>query len=265
MKLKSKILLSLLATSSAAFAQTVPAPAAAPAAPETTIAYNVGVVSQYRYRGLAQTKGEPAIQAGVDYTRANGAYLGVWASTIRWIKDASSSDGTTAIYKGGPEVDLYGGYKFDTNGITYDFGLLRYQYLSNNYDYKSAYSNPNTTEAYIGIGMGAYSMKYSNALTDLFGYQNTNGSTYLEVAANYDLGSGITLTPHIGRQQVSGPTKTLSYSDYSLTVAKDFGGGISGTFGYVGTNGKNNSSLLSNKTSYNTAKDAVVVGIKYTF
>ncbi len=46
MKLKSKILLSLLATSSAAFAQT------APAAPESTIAYNIGVVSQYRYRGL---------------------------------------------------------------------------------------------------------------------------------------------------------------------------------------------------------------------
>ena len=54
MKLKSKLLLALLATSSAAFAQT------APAAPEVT--YNVGVVSQYRYRGLAQTKGLPALQ-----------------------------------------------------------------------------------------------------------------------------------------------------------------------------------------------------------
>ena len=48
MKLKSKLLLALLATSSAAFAQT------APAAPEVT--YNVGVVSQYRYRGLARSE-----------------------------------------------------------------------------------------------------------------------------------------------------------------------------------------------------------------
>ena len=83
MKLKSKLLLALLATSSAAFAQT------APAAPEVT--YNVGVVSQYRYRGLAQTKGQPALQGGVDYANASGYYLGAWASQIKWIQDNSPS------------------------------------------------------------------------------------------------------------------------------------------------------------------------------
>ena len=57
MSTKSKLLLALLATSSAAFAQT------APAAAESAIAYNVGVVSEYRYRGLAQTKGDPAFKA----------------------------------------------------------------------------------------------------------------------------------------------------------------------------------------------------------
>ena len=52
MKSKSILVLtSLLAASTAAFAQT------APATPDSTIAYNVGVVSQYRYRGLAQTHG----------------------------------------------------------------------------------------------------------------------------------------------------------------------------------------------------------------
>ena len=79
MNLKSKIVLALLATSSAAFAQT------APAAPEVT--YNVGVVSQYRYRGIAQTKGDPALQGGVDYANANGFYAGAWGSTIKWIKE----------------------------------------------------------------------------------------------------------------------------------------------------------------------------------
>ena len=80
MKLKSKLLLAVLATSSAAFAQT------APAAPESAIAYNVGVVSEYRYRGQAKTKGDPALQGGVDYTGANGFYAGAWGSTIKWIK-----------------------------------------------------------------------------------------------------------------------------------------------------------------------------------
>ena len=76
MKLKSKLLLALLATSSAAFAQT------APAAPEVT--YNVGVVSQYRYRGIAQGKGMPALQGGIDYANSNGFYLGAWGSQIKF-------------------------------------------------------------------------------------------------------------------------------------------------------------------------------------
>ena len=115
MKLKSKILLSLLATSSAAFAQT------APAAPESTIAYNIGVVSQYRYRGLAQTRGLPALQGGLDYSNANGTYVGVWASTIQWIKDASYG---TVNVDGKSEVDIYGGYKFENSGVAYDLGVL---------------------------------------------------------------------------------------------------------------------------------------------
>ena len=85
MSTKSKLLLALLATSSAAFAQT------APAAAESAIAYNVGVVSEYRYRGIAQTKGDPALQGGVDYTNPNGFYAGAWlqrssgSKTCQWL------------------------------------------------------------------------------------------------------------------------------------------------------------------------------------
>ena len=105
MNLKSKIVLALLATSSAAFAQT------APAAATPQVTYNVGVVSQYRYRGLAQTKGDAALQGGVDYANANGFYLGAWGSTIKWIKDAAPT-GSNPQAKGPVELDLYGGYKF---------------------------------------------------------------------------------------------------------------------------------------------------------
>ena len=41
--------------------------AAAPASPHT-FAYNVGLYSQYIFRGLTQTREDPAIQGGVDYT-----------------------------------------------------------------------------------------------------------------------------------------------------------------------------------------------------
>jgi len=278
MKLKSKILLSLLASSSADFAQTAPAPAAAPAAPETTIAYNVGVVSQYRYRGLAQTHGMPALQGGVDYSNANGAYLGIWASSIRWIKDASTSNsGNVQNVDGKSEIDIYGGYKFDASGVTYDVGVLTYQYPANkltNIATSSGYSydlvNANTTEVYGAATAGVYTFKYSRASSNLFGYKNSSGSTYIDLTANFDMGSGFTLSPHVGRQAVKGTSSTyypggLSYSDYSLTLAKDMGNGVSATIAAVSTNAKNNSNFLSNKTAYNAAKDTVVVGVKYTF
>lgn len=272
MKLKSKILLSILATSSAAFAQTAPAPAAAPAAPETTIAYNVGVVSQYRYRGLAQTKGSPALQGGVDYTNANGFYLGAWGSTISWIEDASAANRSTT-YTGNTELDLYGGYKFEKLGINYDVGYLRYQYTGNDYDKVStSYANANTDEVYAAATSGVYTFKYSYATSTLFGYLNSKGSNYMDLSANYDLGNGVTFTPHIGRQKVRGTTSTyypggLTYTDYSATFAKDLGDGLSVSFAYITTNARSAKSgnFLSNSSSYNTAKGAVVAGVKYAF
>ena len=271
MKLKSKILMSMLAASSAAFAQTAPAPAA-PAAPETSIAYNVGVVSQYRYRGLAQTKGQPALQGGVDYNNANGFYLGAWASTIKWIQDASQSDIT---YRGSVELDLYGGYKFESNGIGYDFGYLRYEYVGNNLantTTKTQYANANTDEVYGAATMGAYTFKYSQTLSNLFGYVNSKSSKYLDLTANFDLGNGYTISPHAGHQRVSNQTPSLSYSDLSLTLTKDLGNGLSISASAITNNGRSNiggtssaNVFSSNKSSYNTAQDALVIGAKYTF
>ncbi len=270
MKLKSKILLSLLATSSAAFAQTAPAPAAAPAAPETTIAYNVGVVSQYRYRGLAQTHGYPALQGGVDYTNANGVYIGAWASTIRWIKDSST---TSYALDGKTELDVYGGYKFENSGITYDLGVLRYQYLNNTLSkYSGNYTNANTTEIYGAATKGAYTFKYSKSNTNLFGYKRSTGSAYFDLTANYDLGSGFTISPHIGHQTVKGTSSSyypggLSYTDYALTLGKDIGDGLSATLSAVSTNASKNANtnFFSNSSNYNAAVSTVVVGVKYTF
>ena len=49
----------------------------APASPHTVTA-NLGVVTDYRFRGVSQTHENPAIQGGVDYAHASGLYLGAW-------------------------------------------------------------------------------------------------------------------------------------------------------------------------------------------
>ena len=112
MKQKLSTLIALALVSGSALAQS-----AAPATPEpaSTLAYNVGVVSEYRYRGITQSHFKPALQGGVDYSDKSGFYAGAWASTIRWISDNQTADGQGA--DGPLEVDLYGGYKWSMGDV----------------------------------------------------------------------------------------------------------------------------------------------------
>ena len=229
--------------------------AMAQAAPESSLSFNAGVVTDYRYRGISQSRLKPAVQAGVDYADKSGFYVGAWGSTIKWIKDSGAADGTV-------ELDLYGGYKGSAGGINYDVGVLRYQYLSNELGKVSGFTNANTTEVYGAVTFGLFTAKYSRALTDTFGNVNSEGSTYLDLSAAIDLGNGFTLTPHVGRQVIKN-SSAFSYTDYSLTLAKDLGKGLSATGMIVGTN--------ADKVNYDfggkgyLGKDALVVGIKYSF
>jgi uncharacterized protein (TIGR02001 family) len=258
MNFKSKLLLALLATSSAAFAQT------APAAPASAIAYNVGVVSEYRYRGLGQTKGDPALQGGVDYTDASGFYLGAWGSTIKWIKEAGIQN--TVNTKGPIELDIYGGYKGEINGLAYDVGYLRYQYQGNtlkNIGASNGFVNANTDEAYAAITSGVFTAKYSYAFSNLFGTANSKGATYLDLSATFDLGNGYSLVPHVGRQAYSQTeNKKYSYTDIALTLNKDLGDGLTASLSAISTNAAE-SAWTTNK--YFQGKSVVVAGVKYAF
>jgi uncharacterized protein (TIGR02001 family) len=85
---KTVALAALALVSGAVFAQ---------AAPETTLTFNAGVVTDYRYRGITQSRNEAAVQGGVDYAHKSGFYVGAWASTIKWIL-RSLRDGVIRFY-----------------------------------------------------------------------------------------------------------------------------------------------------------------------
>jgi uncharacterized protein (TIGR02001 family) len=253
-----------LALSGAALAQTA-APAAAPAAPEPeyTLSYNVGLVSEYRYRGISQSAREPALQGGIDYANKNGFYVGTWASTIKWIKDSSIPAGPSA--KGPVEIDIYGGYKANINDdVAYDVGVLQYWYAGNTLKDVTG-ANANTTEIYGALSYKIFTAKYSHSLTNLFGTPNSHGSGYLDLSAAVDLGSGYSLTPHLGWQRIKG---FGTYLDYSLTGAKDFGDGLSVTLALVGTNWKSHFGFpytLPGSGTKDLGRANLVAGIKKTF
>lgn len=202
-------------------ALTLAASAAIPSLAYADLAFNAGVVSDYRYRGISQSRLKPAVQGGVDFS-SGGLYLGAWASTIKWVKDGG---GDASI-----EVDLYGGYKGEiTSGLGFDIGVLTYQYPSNKLN-----PSANTTEVYGALTFGPATAKYSHSTTNLFGFGNSKGSGYIDLSATFDV-AGFSVTPHIGRQTVKN-TGAASYTDYSLTVSKDIGNGIVLSAAAVDTN-----------------------------
>ena len=242
--------LALAAGHTIAFADDAPAaPAAAASAPDASpITYNIGVVSDYRYRGISQSKMKPALQGGIDY--ANGPiYVGTWASTISWVKDAmvasnrnnaGNEDYVPVDEKGAPvEWDLYGGTKGDIikDTLSYDVGVLAYVYLGQEF-HKIGLSNPDTGEVYGALTYGVFTGKVSISATPLFGVPKSKGSQYYDLSANFDLGSGFTLTPDVAYQAITGSVAKaagLSYGAYSLTLGKDFGKGISASLQIVAT------------------------------
>ena len=225
--------------------------AAAPAISYADVAFNIGAFSDYRYRGISQTRVKPAIQGGADYT--NGPfYLGIWASNIKWIKDFGGDANV--------EIDLYGGYKGSiSKELGYDVGVLTYQYPSN----KLAPS-ANTTEIYGALTYGPATLKYSHAVTNTFANPDSKNSYYLDLSAGFDVGNGLTFTPHIGYQKIKGPFGDPgSYTDFSLTLSKDFSGlVVSGAI--VGTDA-DKSFYSSPVNGKELGKTSLVVGVKYIF
>ena len=43
---------------------------------------NLGLTSDYRFRGISQTQNAPAIQGGIDYAHSSGLYIGNWNSSV---------------------------------------------------------------------------------------------------------------------------------------------------------------------------------------
>ena len=70
---------------------------------------------------------------------------------------------------------------------------------------------------------GPATLKYSHSTTNLFGFADSKNSGYLDLTANFEVGGGFTLTPHIGYQKVA-HNSDFSYTDYAVTVSKDIAG-----------------------------------------
>lgn len=82
---------------------------------------NIGVTSNYMWRGITQTGDDAAVSGGIDYAHESGFYLGTWASNVDFGDDLGGSQ---------YEIDFYGGFAGEAAGLGYDLGVIYYAYPS---------------------------------------------------------------------------------------------------------------------------------------
>ena len=188
----------LAALSAPAFAQEAEEEESGP------FSFNIGIVSDYAFRGVSQTNEGPAIQGGMDYAHDSGFYAGVWASNVDFV----DNDGANA------EVDFYLGWSTNfTETLTFDVSLLRYVYIDQNaYEYN---------ELLVNLGVGDYlsfQLGYSN---DVFNSDETG--IYYQVAGTYPLPwAELTLNGSLGHYDLDDALGD-SYQDIAIGVSKPFG------------------------------------------
>lgn len=198
------------------------------AAPEHVVAYNLGVTTDYVFRGISQSRNRPAVSGGVDYTHSpTGLYAGTWASTISWVNDSAPSGtiGNTPF-----ELDLYGGKRGEiAAGVTYDVGAIYYYYPNSKLSPISA----NTLEVYGQVGYGPVYLKLNYGLTDVIAAGKA-GSYYVDAGANIPVMEGVTLNLHGGYFYFKDGTN-YNYTDWKAGLTKDFGG-LTGAIAVTTTN-----------------------------
>jgi uncharacterized protein (TIGR02001 family) len=224
--------------------------------PDNEVSFNAALASDYRFRGISQSRLQPALQGGVDYTHnPSGFYAGSWLSSIKWTKDGGGN--------GDIEWDLYGGKRGEiVKNLSYDVGVLAYVYPANGLN-----PGANTTELSGQIGYGPAYAKYSYAATNLFGFVESKHSGYLDIGANIDVSNGTTINLHAGHQTVKGSNhgvsnRQFSYSDWKVGATRDFGV-VSGALAMIGTNTSN---YVGPAPGFrNLGKTALVLTISKTF
>lgn len=201
-----KTMLSLLAT--------VVANISLPSFAQDSLAFNAAITSDYRYRGISQTRFDPAIQGGMDYTTDSGFYAGAWASNIKWVEDAGGNSNV--------ELDFYAGKRNNMgDALSYDLGVITYVYPDNQMDEVSGFVNTDTIEVYGQLAYGIAYLKYSHALTNLFGFVDSKNSSYIDMGANIVINKRLTLNLRAGHQQVEN-NSAASYSDWKIGVTQDW-------------------------------------------
>jgi uncharacterized protein (TIGR02001 family) len=171
------------------------------------VAANVGVVTNYIWRGVSQTSDGPAVQGGVDWEHESGFYLGTWMSNVDFGGLADNNE---------VELDLYGGYGGTVGEVDWDAGLIYYAYpLTDDVNFLEIYGAG--TWKWLSFGLNYTVSGDANSPSAFRG-----GDYYLFVAGDWDLGNDWGVGATIGAYDFddlssssANPDGTGNFGDYN--------------------------------------------------
>lgn len=175
---------------------------------EVEFSGNVGLTTDYVYRGISQTDSGPAIQGGFDLEHSSGLSAGIWASNLDFGDDSDI------------EIDYYAAFGGEfANKLGYSVGAIYYSYPSSKAaddgDYDFAEVNGSLSYDF-GPAAVSVGLNYSD---DFFG--STGNATYATLGVDVPLPNDFALSLHYGAQNIDDAT---DYNDWKLGLGKSYGG-----------------------------------------
>jgi len=154
-----------------------------------TFSANVTIASDYRFRGISQTENDFALQGGFDVSHESGFYVGTWASNL---------SGWGTFGGANTELDIYGGYTTEVNGLALDGGVIWYLFPAglDNTSYGEFYGSVGKSVGKVDLTVGA-NYAFSQSALSLNGENEDN--IYVYGDAGVGLGSSpFSLSAHLG-------------------------------------------------------------------
>lgn len=176
----------------------------------------VGLFSDYRFRGVSLSGEDPEVTAELSVAHESGFYVGTWLSNVDL---GSGADDL--------EVDLYAGYATDLGGVTLDVGAVYYLYPSDgSLDYIELTGS-------LGTQIGAAEMSVGVAYAPSQGALGNTDNTYVYISGDMPLGdSPLSLHGTFGFEDGAFGTNK---KDWLLGVSFDAGSGFTLSADYVDT------------------------------
>lgn len=216
----------------------------APSAAHAELSGNIGVVSQYIFRGGVEND-NASVNGGFDWADDRGFYLGYWGGALGYTDEPNAN---------GIENNYYGGYAGEAGPVSFDIGVLYYHLLN--------VDDADVAEITAAVGIGPFSASASY-LTDDVVWGN-QGDVYWALAYDAELPMGFSFNATAGYytyedsgEFIPSSAKSSNFRHLDITLAHpvgDTGADMHLTY-TVGGKDRNDEDL----------DDVLVFGLTYAF